>query len=499
MGSNHSKGNHSDIVRKHRDDDSMDFPQLDNDFRDNYRTRSQDGSFKFYDHIEHSQIRNNSRDIHNPSIYSRGRSIERYNQRRSGIKDSYALRGFDKSSYNHDMRRGLDKSGNNYDMRRGGIDDYSYNLTGLNRTNQNDKTRNFYDDEDEGGHYDDFWDNSYNNGLNRSAVAPKKSRIFGRRGDRRKQKLGIKSGIVKKNKPQNQRQKNIFFEESQKSIKKTREEIKNKTEAKKNDRYKHNGKRMDFDDFVKEEDKPIERNKSPIKNAFYKESGNKKEIKSKVDPNKSIVRVTMKKGKGRPKSKNPHLLKNRKYSYKRDEKKDSYEEPEQLLRKNTEFYNKSNYKQFYEKRPTVKDPEDKKKVNIQLPLFGEKDENLFDNVRGDFIKLPTGSKYKGADKNKNPHGKGTEYFRNGDVYTGQFHNGKKNGKGVYEKKNYSIYEGNFKDGRSEDRGKVFYANGNVFEGLFKRGKKEGTGIMKDNEGNILKKGLWIDDEYQDFK
>ena len=52
------------------------------------------------------------------------------------------------------------------------------------------------------------------------------------------------------------------------------------------------------------------------------------------------------------------------------------------------------------------------------------------------------------------HGKGVQYFPNGDIFQGIFVEGRPHGYGRYQWKNGMIYEGLFKDGYREGKGKI---------------------------------------------
>ena len=51
------------------------------------------------------------------------------------------------------------------------------------------------------------------------------------------------------------------------------------------------------------------------------------------------------------------------------------------------------------------------------------------------------------------HGKGADYFNNGDNYRGEYKNGKPDGYGVYTWANGSTYEGYFANGLKAGKGK----------------------------------------------
>ena len=127
---------------------------------------------------------------------------------------------------------------------------------------------------------------------------------------------------------------------------------------------------------------------------------------------------------------------------------------------------------------------------------------------GKFI-WPNGCYYIGQFKNGKRHGKGTIYYKNGNImyegdfvnnkkegygkiilkngqyYIGQFKNGKMHGKGVTYYKNGNImYEGDYMNDKFEGDGKFISKNGEYYIGQFKKGKRNGKGIVYYKNGNI---------------
>ena len=73
--------------------------------------------------------------------------------------------------------------------------------------------------------------------------------------------------------------------------------------------------------------------------------------------------------------------------------------------------------------------------------------------------------YSMVQKSNNYNGKGKIIFYNGNYYIGQFKNGLRNGKGTEYYKNGNIkYEGDFIDGIREGNGKYIYENGSYYIG-----------------------------------
>ena len=87
------------------------------------------------------------------------------------------------------------------------------------------------------------------------------------------------------------------------------------------------------------------------------------------------------------------------------------------------------------------------------------------SLNGHGIMKNTTEKYEGLFEKNEFNGKGTYYFRDGDIYDGNFENGIKNGKGIY-KRNDKV----------------------IFKGIFNNDLPNGQGIMTYNENKI--KGYW---------
>lgn len=65
--------------------------------------------------------------------------------------------------------------------------------------------------------------------------------------------------------------------------------------------------------------------------------------------------------------------------------------------------------------------------------------------------------------NKNPNGKGTAVYNNGDRYEGEFINGLREGTGVYYWSDGEKFEGQFINNKRNGYGKYYNANGNLIE------------------------------------
>ena len=78
---------------------------------------------------------------------------------------------------------------------------------------------------------------------------------------------------------------------------------------------------------------------------------------------------------------------------------------------------------------------------------------------------------------------------NGDFYIGEWKKGLKHGKGIDYYKNGNIkYEGDFMKGKYDGIGKYIEENGDYYIGEWKNGLRNGKGILYDKNGNIKYKG-----------
>ena len=102
--------------------------------------------------------------------------------------------------------------------------------------------------------------------------------------------------------------------------------------------------------------------------------------------------------------------------------------------------------------------------------------------------------YEGNFVNDEPEGEGKSHNENGSYYIGHFKNGMKNGKGIYYYPNGDImYEGDYIDDEPEGNGKLVMENGNYYIGQFKKGKRHGKGKSYDKDGNLFYEGDFINE------
>ncbi|HLP33975.1 MAG TPA: hypothetical protein VK202_10900 [Bacteroidia bacterium] len=102
--------------------------------------------------------------------------------------------------------------------------------------------------------------------------------------------------------------------------------------------------------------------------------------------------------------------------------------------------------------------------------------------------------YTGEIVNGEAHGKGVAIFENGNRYEGNFSHNKRSGFGKAINKNGDGYQGQWKNDRFNGKGTYTWKNGDRFEGYFKDAQRNGKGKLYDKQGELLKEGIWKDDE-----
>jgi hypothetical protein len=103
--------------------------------------------------------------------------------------------------------------------------------------------------------------------------------------------------------------------------------------------------------------------------------------------------------------------------------------------------------------------------------------------------------YVGEIENNLAHGYGIALLSSGFRYEGQWKEGKKEGYGIYYYKNKERYEGDFFNGKRDGKGTYFFSNGHKYIGDWKNDKRNGLGHIEKNKGNIVKNGIWEDDNF----
>ncbi len=85
--------------------------------------------------------------------------------------------------------------------------------------------------------------------------------------------------------------------------------------------------------------------------------------------------------------------------------------------------------------------------------------------------------YNGNWQDNLPHGKGKEFYVNGDIYEGEFKNGKKIGKGKFLFKDGAKYTGEVLNNKFHGTGQ-FSCRTHTYNGLWKENLKCGQGKLE---------------------
>ena len=92
---------------------------------------------------------------------------------------------------------------------------------------------------------------------------------------------------------------------------------------------------------------------------------------------------------------------------------------------------------------------------------------------------------------KEPEGRGTLVYANGNIYEGQWLAGWPHGQGKYTEATGNVYEGAYVEGKRHGHGKFSFATGDVYEGEYVEGERHGRGKMTNADGNSYD-GEWAD-------
>ena len=154
-------------------------------------------------------------------------------------------------------------------------------------------------------------------------------------------------------------------------------------------------------------------------------------------------------------------------------------------------------------------------VNAELPHY---DGEIIDGQKeGNGIQYyKSGTIYLGEFKDNKWSGEGKLIYQDGLRYIGEFKDGKADGYGVINYPSGARYEGLFKNSQRNGLGTLYESNGEVYKGQFKNNKKHGRGeqidlfeekylgywidnakngkgILFDENGKVLKQGIWEND------
>lgn len=82
-----------------------------------------------------------------------------------------------------------------------------------------------------------------------------------------------------------------------------------------------------------------------------------------------------------------------------------------------------------------------------------------------------------------PHGKGTYFYKNGDIFSGTWHNGIREGYGCMTYTSGERYSGEYHLSLAHGQGKYEFQNGDVYQGGFKQGRMHGEGVYSYKSGD----------------
>lgn len=94
-------------------------------------------------------------------------------------------------------------------------------------------------------------------------------------------------------------------------------------------------------------------------------------------------------------------------------------------------------------------------------------------------------------------GTGIMVFNSGNKYKGEFVDGKRQGEGTFVWASGAKYRGQWLDDQMHGEGTYVYPDRRVYRGTFVAGKKNGKGVLSTEDGKVLEKGKWVDDEFVD--
>lgn len=123
---------------------------------------------------------------------------------------------------------------------------------------------------------------------------------------------------------------------------------------------------------------------------------------------------------------------------------------------------------------------------------------LKQNTQGAYLTFSTSkgkqAHYVGQVKNKKAHGRGVALLSTGSRYEGEWKNNLRHGQGNFYWPDGQSYEGQYKDDQRHGLGTYRWPNGQKFTGYWKNDQRNGEGTFYGEEGEVVAKGIWKDDE-----
>ena len=130
------------------------------------------------------------------------------------------------------------------------------------------------------------------------------------------------------------------------------------------------------------------------------------------------------------------------------------------------------------------------KEEINGIYIGELNSIGFKYGRGVFINNYTKTYYLGYFINNEKHGKGTNYYSDGNIqYTGNYRRNRTSGQGEFRYKNGDILRGTF-NSCGEGKGIYIFNNGNYWYGSFYAWNLNGKGFLYDKNGKNLGENIY---------
>ena len=117
----------------------------------------------------------------------------------------------------------------------------------------------------------------------------------------------------------------------------------------------------------------------------------------------------------------------------------------------------------------------------------------FESIKGNTVH------YVGQVKDDKANGRGVGLLNTGSRYVGEWVNNQKHGKGVFYWADGQYYEGDYKEDKRHGYGTYHWPNGEKFAGYWANNERNGEGVFYGEEGNVLARGIWKNDELVEKK
>ena len=126
------------------------------------------------------------------------------------------------------------------------------------------------------------------------------------------------------------------------------------------------------------------------------------------------------------------------------------------------------------------------------------EQQLAENTKGAYLTFNTSkgkqAHYVGQVKNKMAHGLGVALLSTGSRYEGEWKNNLRHGQGTFYWPDGQYYDGQYKEDKRHGLGTYYWPNGQKFTGYWENDERNGEGTFYGEEGEVVAKGIWKDDE-----